>query len=611
MMKRFLGVGLLTCFMLLIFLACQKKPVEDFSLSPDGWPEGEFEKYAKLNDIYGKPKIVAEGIKGMISGTTEPLSIHTGLQALKQGGSAADAVMTTSIAQICQAIGSYVSYGGFMTMVYYDASTGKTHSMNAAYNTLYEEDDPLTIPPMGTPSGRTALVPGFFAGVQAAHDRFGKLPFEKLIEPAIYFADEGFVLQPFMANRIHGRKNVLTRLPGTKAIFTREDGELYQAGDLFRQPQLAETLKQVAVQGADYIYRGKWAQDFVDAVRQEGGEATLRDLADYAVIWSEPHQTDYGEYRFHSMALPNYGGINTLEAINLLEIANLDTSIHYSKVLESLYWFIQIGRVSGYLGPSESGPGFGLPVPLEIVQKYFPEGDISLESRAKRETSELIWEKMHDPEWAKLKKDALDWSIEATKEIWAGIEKDLKGDKHSAAVVAVDQWGNVAAVCHTINTINWGTTGVFVGGISIPDSACFQQPLIKDVGPGMRLPDPTNPTIVLNNGKPVIASSSIGVGLHEVTLQSIINCLDFGMDPQAAVDAPQFYRPPWSPYEFEMQSMSPGFNEDILEAIRELGQAIKNSPEGIGYWVGIKIDPETGKLQGGVSKHFNGLAEGY
>ena len=611
-MKRTIvfSISLLLCVLFLVS-GCKKTPYKEVNLSPENWLEGELEKYTKLNQIYGQPKLVAESSKGMISGAIEPLSIHAGLLALKQGGSAADAVMTTAIAQICQAIGSYVSYAGFMTMVYYDALTGKVHSMNAAYNTVYEEDDPLSIPALGTPSGRTALVPGFFAGVQAAHDRFGKIPFGQLFEPAIYFAEKGFILKPFMANAIQNRQDVLSRLPETRQIFTKENGEFYQEGDLFKQPQLTETLRQVASQGADYIYKGKWARKFVNAVRKESGKIMLKDMENYRVIWSEPLQTTYGEYQVYGMDLPNYGGVNTLEALNLLELADLAKLGHYETVPEVLYWFIQIARVSGYLGPSESGPGFGLPVPPELVKKHFPEGDLSLQSRVKKDTSKLIWKKMHEPGWAELKREVLDWSIKATAHIWEGIEKDLKPRRHSACIVAVDEWGNVAAIVHTINTINWGTTGIFVDGISIPDSACFQQLLIKEVGPGARLPDPTNPLIVLKDGKPMLASSAIGVGLHEVTLQSVINVLDFGMDPQAAIDAPQFFRPPWSPYEFGMQCIGEGFSEDVLNAIINMGQEAKISPEGIGYWVGIKINLTTGKLQGGVSKHFNGLAEGY
>ena len=115
-------------------------------------------------------------------------------------------------------------------MTYYDASTGKIYHLNAGYNTLLEEKDPLSIPRMdesttrGSPSGRTALVPGFMAGIQAAHDRFGKIPMGRLFQPAIDLADKGFAVDPLLAYFLRFRKDVLSRLPETKRLFTRPNG---------------------------------------------------------------------------------------------------------------------------------------------------------------------------------------------------------------------------------------------------------------------------------------------------------------------------------------------------------------------------------------------------
>ena len=146
--------------------------------------------------------------------------------------------------------------------------------MNAAYNTPLYEEDPRSIP-SDEPSGRTALVPGFFAGLEAVHQAFGKLPFKTIFEPAIYFAEEGFELNELLGYYIDYRKDVLSRLPETQAIFTKENGEFYSAGDWFRQPVLAETLKKVADQGSKYIYQGEWAQRFVNAVQADGGKITI------------------------------------------------------------------------------------------------------------------------------------------------------------------------------------------------------------------------------------------------------------------------------------------------------------------------------------------------
>src|SRR5262245_10367464 len=119
---------------------------------------------------------LAEGRNGVVVGTTGPAAVHAGLEALKKGGSAADAALTTALAQVVECGGAYVSHAGIFAMVYFDAATSKTYYLNACYNTALDEKDPTTIPGRGKPSGRTALVPGFMAGVQAAHDRFGKLP---------------------------------------------------------------------------------------------------------------------------------------------------------------------------------------------------------------------------------------------------------------------------------------------------------------------------------------------------------------------------------------------------------------------------------------------------
>jgi gamma-glutamyltranspeptidase/glutathione hydrolase len=293
-------------------------------------------------------------------------------------------------------------------------------------------------------------VPGFFAGVQAAHDRFGKLPFASLFDPAIYLAEKGFVVDPVLGGWIYMRRDVLSRLPETKRVFTKPDGEFYKPGDIFKQPQLAETLRKIATQGTDYIYQGEWAKRFVAAVQSEGGKMTLADLKAYRAIWSEPLQTSYRGYQIYSLGLPSLGGVNTIEAFNLLESADLKQYGHYTTSPEALYEFIRICRAGYFLSL----------FPTDTIKMYLPDLDLAPESRVKKESARLLWRKMHEPAWEKM------LSVFAPKG---------KGDNHSAGVVAVDGQGNVAAVLHSINTAVWGTTGIFVDGISIPDSASFQQ----------------------------------------------------------------------------------------------------------------------------------------
>jgi gamma-glutamyltranspeptidase / glutathione hydrolase len=591
--------------------ASQPRKSRGVRMSPEAWPPAELEKYWRLQRDYGRPHPSVESAKGMVAVTHDAFSARVGLEALRQGGSAADAALATSLAQIALDAGAVTSYAGILTMVYYDAASKKVYSLNAGYNTVLEEKDPVSIPGSGKPSGRTALVPGFFAGVRAAHDRFGKLPFASLFDPAIYLADKGFVVDPTLNFWINTRKDVLSRLPETKRVFTKQDGEFYKAGDIFKQPQLAETLRKIAAQGTDYIYQGDWAKKFVAAVQSEGGKMTLADLKAYRPIWSEPLQTSYHGYQVYSLGLPSNGGINTIEAFNLLEAADLKQYGHYTTSPDALYEFIRICRASYFLS------GW----PQQTLKMYLPDFDLAPESRVKKESARLLWQKMHEPAWEKM------LSVITGRQKFDGFRLTVtpkgKVDNHSAGVVAVDGQGNMAAVLHSINTVLWGTTGIFVDGVSIPDSAAFQQPTIAGIKPGDRLPDPGNPVIVLKNDKPYLASSVVGSALHQITMSNLVNVLDFSMDLKKSIDTPNFLGPYFGNFigggqvpKLYMELLAEGeFDENLVKAVIAKGQDIKLLPKpqtgGFGYWVAIQIDPKTGKRVGVAPPLINGDVVGY
>ena len=190
---------------------------------------------------------------------------------------------------------------------------------------------------------------------------------------------------------------------------------------------------------------------------------------------------------------------------------------------------------------------------------------------------------------------------------------------------AVDAEGNVAALLHTINTALWGTTGIFVDGVAIADSAKYQQVKIARAGPGNRLPIETNPVLITRSGKPVLVSSSIGMGVHEQTYQAIVNILEYGLDPKAAAESPQVLRPMSGGLDRALgaevenpaaQAVEEGaFDEGLLAKVREMRQPMQEITAETaggwrGYWVGIHIDPETGIRRGAVSPYFDGWALG-
>ena len=461
----------------------------------------------------------------MVVGLTGRRSVHAGIEVLKQGGSAADAAIATALTQIVEAAGSYVSFAGILSMTYYDASTGKILYLNAGYNTPLEEKDPLSIPKLdettskGAASGRTALVPGFMAGIQAAHERFGKLPLPQLFKPAIDLAEGGFAVDPLLAYFIEFRKDVLGRLPETKRLFTKPDGKFYTQGDTFRQPELAVTLRHAADEGTAYMTTGEWGQRFVAAVGREGGRITARDLASYRVIWQDPLETTYRDLHVFAPGLSATGGVDTIEALNLVELAGLGRRGVPSRTPESLFWLIQITDNQNQLFHPE------------LAARRFPDKNFSAQTRVTKEHAHWLWARMQEGRWPYAVK-----STQASRR--AG---------HSSGVVAVDRWGNVAAVTHSCNAVIWGNTGIFVGGISVPDSASFQQEAIKQVGPGNRLPDPMTPLIITRDSKPILATAPSARDSISGTCRSWKHFRIRLGHAQSAVDAPAFLASDWSP----------------------------------------------------------------
>lgn len=572
------------------------------TLSPANWGEGELETYMRMYTAQEAPRMLVESGQAMLVDAVAAPGAHAGLRALQAGGSAADAVFTTALTNMALTLGAGFSYAGVASLVYYDAETGRIHSMDAAWNTVREETDPLSIP-RDAPSGRTALVPGFMAGVEAAHARFGRLPFGALFEPAIYFAEEGFELPPFLARWLLGGREVLEAVPEAKRVFTRPDGEWYEAGDRVQQPELAATLRRITAEGAGYMYTGPWARKLVESVRREGGHMTREDLSDYRVIWSEPAHATYNGFDIYAPGAPSTGGANTAEAMNLLELAQIrDLGLH-TRSAEALYWMMRIAHVQ-YL--------MGVWIDPEIRSSYLPDVEVDLRHRTTKEHARRLWGAMQSDLWQEM--------LEAD----ARARGDDGYEGHTDGVVAIDQWGNVAALTYTSNTNAWGGTGMFVDGVFIPDPGALYQKPMAQVAPGQRLPIALNPLIVLEDGEPVFASAAAGATIHETALQNLVSVLDFGLDPHMANETPKFllYADPdlrqltgEAPVHARILPASE-FRPALLDSVRNMGQPIIELDSAKSrflqaHWVGISIDLETGRLQGGLSAFAGGLAEGY
>ena len=536
----------------------------------------------------------------MVVGSSGRSALSAAAATLRQGGSAADAVAIAALTQTALSAGCWDSYAGILGALYYDAGTGTTHSLNAGYNTVREERDPLSIRANGRSSGRAVLVPGFTAGIAALHERFGRLPFAALFDPAIEVADSGIVVEPGLHALMADRRRALTRTPEGRQIFLTSSGRLHEPGDVLRQPALAATLRRVAAEGADYMYRGEWARVFVETVARYGGRLGFRDLADYRASWAQPLRTQYREHDVWVPALPSLGGTSLIEALHLIESANLARRGHYAESPDALYWLIHITRAAR-LGPT-------LPVTR----------------RLERETAARLWREIE-------RRGGLTYASRPR------IQRALG---HSDTVVAVDECGNVAVLSHSINSVAWGSTGLFIGGVSVPDSASFQQAEIAQAGPGHRLPDLMNPILLTRNGQPALAAVCVGASLHEMMIQCLISLIDFEMPLDRAGAAPFFLMPvptlidgllAWPDRRFlpvgwfvhrlivsaaaalgrprglvnPVQAIEPDrFSPEIVDAVRAKGQPLRAATDStlFGYWTGIRFHAsEEARLEGAVS----------
>ena len=355
-------------------------------------------------------------------------------------------------------------------------------------------------------------------------------------------------------------------------------------GEVFRQPALAATLEVIQTRGADHMYKGPWADRLVAAVKADGGRMTREDLEAYDVIWSDPLVRQVGDIEIASLPAPNEGGVALIEAQQLALAAGLGRGGHWSGSGEVLKQTLSIAlaRMVTYL-------------PDEVQKKRYPDVRFDAESRMTAANARAYWGHL------------------ARGETPLPI---ATAPKHSDDVVVIDAEGNMAAITHSINCVFWGKTAINIDGISIGDPASYQQALIAKTGPGKRLPDPTETGIVLKAGKPVLAFSSMGSGLHERTLQGLVNVFRYGMTVDQAIDAPDFFFPMFDPAVGGVVLPVPAGRIPSL-VLDASGIRYREIPTeqmrlgGEGTWVAISRDPATGRIRASSNNRNNSTALAY
>lgn len=448
--------------------------------------------------VYPAETRTVRGGKGLVSGTASPIAVEAGAKVLREGGTAADAVVATAFGQVTTMLGANVSFAGVAQLVYFEARTGRVYAMDAGWGSWRAETSPATIPdadlslvtgiaPTANPAGavgRKMLVPGFMAGMEAMHRRFGKLRFARLLEPSIWYAENGVPVTPLLAGYFSIATAPLQKTESGRA-FALPGGASPKFGSRFVQPELAGMLKSVAKHGASYMYSGDWARRYVEAVRGAGGAATLEEMRAYAPAWGEPLRYDAAGVAIAGPAATNTSGCAVLEALNLID--HSAGTGEEAEAFRTTALALRTAIYGHYGAPAaafEKRAGVGGSCAARVAPEYG--------AAAAPAMAEML-----------------------------GAEVPTEPGHHSASVVAVDRWGNVAALVHSSNTAVWGDSGLVLGGVPLPVPASIYRHLLTAIVPGARVPSDMAPMILLERGKPVAAVAAIGSSVVPETLRLV------------------------------------------------------------------------------------------
>ena len=265
-----------------------------------------------------------------IAATSQPLATTAALEVLQHGGNAIDAAVTAA-AVLGVVEPMMVGIGGDMFAIIWSAKEKRLVAINASgrAGSLMTRDELIKRGRRNVPRGpESVTVPGGVAGWQALLDKYGTITLAKALEPAIGYAEKGFVVTPVIAVDWAGQTNVLRRDSGARATFLR-DSQPYAAGDYFTNPDLARTMRQLAKEGPAALYGGMLGQKIVDRLSELGGFLTIDDFKKHRSDWVTPIATDFKGYRVWQMP-PNNQGIAVLEMLRILDPYDLKSLSHNS-----------------------------------------------------------------------------------------------------------------------------------------------------------------------------------------------------------------------------------------------------------------------------------------
>jgi gamma-glutamyltranspeptidase/glutathione hydrolase len=529
--------------------------------------------------------------------TDAPIATHVGATVLRNGGNAVDAAIATAFALAVVLPGAgNLGGGGFLVVHMGDGREAALDFREMAPGAATRD---MYIGASGHADDRSitgllaAGVPGSVAGLWEAHERFGSRPWAELVAPAIALAQDGFVVDSDFAHAIHDDSARLARFPASAALFLPH-GRAPQAGERWKDPELAAVLRRISANGSKGFYLGRTAELIAAEMRRGHGIMTARDLAGYKAKWRDPIVFTYRGHKVISMPPPSSGGITM--ALVTHELARFDV------------------RAAGWHSPREINLfAEGMRRGFAVRNSVLGDPDFVDIPRAKLLSQEYA--------------DSLSASIvegratpSASIRIGGGAALEKKQTTHFSVM---DGQGGAAALTTTLN-------GGFGSAVVVPGAGLLLNDEMDDfaaepgrpnmfglvqgeanaIAPGKRMLSSMTPTIVLgDDGKPLLVTGAQGgPTIITTTYQIISNVIDYDMSISTAVRAPRVHH---QHLPDTLQYEQGGLTTATLDALRAMGYVVSpvSSTGDLGY--AASILRRNGTVHGASDPRVHGSAEGY
>lgn len=564
---------------------------------------------------YGKRAI---GKNGMVV-SAHPLASKIGLEVLRDGGNAIDAAIAVAYA-LSVVEPMMGGLGGSGSMLIWRQNGSQTDyldfyarsPMNPDTNVLnYTYDD---MSPLG------AAIPGTVAGLSEAHDRFGVLPYERLVKPAIALAESGFPVHGLLSRVVQGDSTKLNLYERPAELFW-PDGNPIQAGEILKQPELASTLRLISEHGRNGFYKGIVAKEIIEVLNKLGNPMTFEDLEHFKPKWKRPV---CGVYRGHVVlsAPPPQSGFQIVQTLNLLESFDISTLELPTRSYQSLHLLASALRLSTadriqFLGD----PDFH-PVPVDQIisneyalkrrQEFDPDTVIQGQRAGVPESIEhpTIHDKCNQLDPYQTGLSDIDFDIHAENR---GHWNDLfaeESESQTTHISVIDSDGNAVSLTFTVG-VYFGS-GVWAAGTFFNSSQHIfsgdpESP--NALGPGRTPRSTTTPTIILSDGRArLIAGAAGGNRIPTSVIQNIIYIIDYSMDPIDAIRMPRFF--PFA--SSTVLHLEHGFAGDVFHMARINGYHPESRDPFDLYFGGVHlIEQKNNKYIGVADPRRDGEARGY